>query len=434
MLGSRVYDVIIVGARCAGASLAMLLARAGHRVAMVDRSSFPSDTMSTHFLWQRGASRLDAWGLLDRLQERGCTPIKEITFDVGPVQLSGIGPAVGGVADTYCPRRTVLDGLLVDAAVEAGVELVDGVVVDDLLWCDGRVVGIEGHRRGSARFSLRARFVVGADGLHSTVAKTVGAHTYRQRPTLTGVYYSYWSGISSLGASFHARSGRLLLVWPTNDDLTCIYVAWPYDVFSDVQKDVEGNFHDALRLVPGLLDIVMSGHREQRFVGTNDLPNFYRSSVGPGWALAGDAGHFKDPSTGMGMSDAFLAADLLAAALHDGFVGHRPIDDALASYQLRRDELTANGFALALSTAKLAPLSAKLESFYSSAADQPDVIRQIFGVLGGSVPIRDVYADDRIDAVLARANTAVSDAEFSNSSSDGPSRPTSGIEALEGSP
>src|SRR5262245_50783334 len=102
------YDVIVVGARCAGASLAMLLARAGHRVALLDRASFPSDTMSTHFLWQRGAARLRAWGLLDPLEARGCAPISEITFDVGPVQLRGIGPAVGSVADTYCPRRTVL--------------------------------------------------------------------------------------------------------------------------------------------------------------------------------------------------------------------------------------------------------------------------------------------------------------------------------------
>lgn len=101
------YDVIVVGARCAGAPLAMLLARAGHRVALVDRASFPSDTMSTHFLWQRGAARLSAWGLLDQLQARGCAPIREITFDVGPVQLVGIGPAVAGVAETYCLRRTL---------------------------------------------------------------------------------------------------------------------------------------------------------------------------------------------------------------------------------------------------------------------------------------------------------------------------------------
>src|SRR5271154_2701097 len=100
------YDVIVVGARCAGSPLAMLLARAGHKVALVDRASFPSDTMSTHFLWQRGAARLNAWGLLGRLEERGCAPIRQITFAPAPVQFSAIGPAVAGAADTYCPRRT----------------------------------------------------------------------------------------------------------------------------------------------------------------------------------------------------------------------------------------------------------------------------------------------------------------------------------------
>jgi flavin-dependent dehydrogenase len=135
-----VDDVIVVGARCAGASLAMLLARAGHRVALVDRALFPSDTMSTHFLWQRGAARLQAWGLLGPLLERGCVPIQTITFDVGPVGLRGIGPPVGGVSDTYCPRRTVLDALLVKAAVDAGAELVEGFAVDGLVWSWARTV------------------------------------------------------------------------------------------------------------------------------------------------------------------------------------------------------------------------------------------------------------------------------------------------------
>jgi flavin-dependent dehydrogenase len=386
------YDVMVVGARCAGASLAMLLARAGHRVALVDRASFPSDTMSPHFLWQRGAARLQTWGLLDRLEGRGCAPIRQITFDVGPVQLSGTGPAVGGAADTYCPRRTVLDALLVEAAVESGAELIEGFAVDDVIWSEGRAVGVTGHRRGSAASSLRARIVVGADGLHSTVARTVGARPYQEHPPLTGVFYSYWSGLTGLGASFHARPGRLILVWPTNDDLTCIFVAWPHEEFRHVRKDAEHSFHAALALVPGLADAVASGHREQRFVGTADLPNFYRASGGSGWALAGDAAHHKDPSTGMGMSDAFLCADLLAEAIHDGLVGHRPMDDTVADYQRQRDALTTNGFQLTLSTARLAPLSTGLEAFYRSAADQPEAIRRIFGVLGGSIPIRDLYA------------------------------------------
>jgi flavin-dependent dehydrogenase len=381
------YDVIVVGARCAGASLAMLLARAGHRVALVDRASFPSDTMSTHFLWQRGAARLQAWGLLDPLQERGCVPIRSITFDVGPVSLCGSGPAVGGVSDTYCPRRTVLDSLLVEAATESGAELVDGFVVDGLVWSEGCVVGVKGHPRGSAETTLRARVVVGADGLHSSVARATGARSYQEHPGLTGVLYSYWSGLSGLGASFHARPDRLILVWPTNDHLTCIYVAWPRKEFRQVRKNVESEFHAALDLIPGLREAVASGQREERFVGTDDLPNLYRTSVGPGWALAGDAGHHKDPSTGMGMSDAFASGELLAEAISEGLVGQRPMDDALSDYQNKRDALTANGYALTLSTARLAPLTPRLEAFYGAAADQPEVIRRIFGVMGGSLPI-----------------------------------------------
>jgi len=384
------YDVIVVGARCAGAPLAMLLARAGHRVALVDRASFPSDTMSTHFVWQRGAARLQAWGLLGRLRALGCAPIREITFDAGPVQMSGIGPAVAGQTDTYCPRRTVLDALLVEAAGESGAELIDGLVVSDVLWTEGRAAGVRGHSRGPAESSLRAKLVVGADGLHSTIARRAAARTYRQHPPLTAVYYSYWSGICELGASFHARPGRLILVWPTNDDLRCIYVAWPRQEFHQVRKDVAGSFYSALGLVPGLRETVASGRREGRFTGTGDLPNLYRVSAGPGWALAGDAGHHKDPCTGMGISDAFLAADLLAQAIHDGLAGHRPMDDALACYQHQRDVLTANGFELTLSTARLAPPSPRLEALYRAAADQPGLARQVFGVLGGSIPVAEL--------------------------------------------
>jgi flavin-dependent dehydrogenase len=395
------YDVVVVGARCAGAPLAMLLARAGHRVALADRASFPSDTMSTHFLWQRGAARLQAWGLLGSLRARGCAPIREITFDVGPVQISGIGPAVDGVADAYCPRRTVLDALLAGAAAEAGAELIDGFVVGDVLWSDGRAVGVRGHHRTSARSSLRARIVVGADGLHSTVARRVAARAYGEHPSLTAVYYSYWSGIRQLAASFHARAGRLILTWPTNDDLTCIYVAWPRQEFGQVRTDVESHFHSALDLVPGLRDLVASGHREARFAGTGDLPNRYRTSAGPGWALAGDAGHHQDPSTGMGMSDAFQAAELLAGAIHDGLAGHRPIDEALAGYQHQRDELTASGFGLTLATARLSPLTARLEAFYRAAAEQPELSRQIFGVLGGSRPAAGVYPGRHTETAAA---------------------------------
>ncbi len=155
-----------------------------------------------------------------------------------------------------------------------------------------------------------------------------------------------------------------------------------------MRTDIEGSFRAALKLVPGLHEAVESGRRDQRFAGTGDLPNLYRDSAGPGWALAGDAGHHKDPCTGMGMSDAFLAADLLADAIHDGLTGRQPMDAALAGYQQRRDLLTANGFELTLAAARLAALPARLQALYQAAAEQPDLASRVFGVLGGSIPMR----------------------------------------------
>lgn len=395
------YDVIVVGARCAGAPLAGSLARDGHKVALVDRAFFPSDTMSTHFLWPHGAARLRSWGLLDRLRGRGCQPIEQITFDVGPVQLVGSPPPADEVAESYCPRRTVLDALLVEAAGHHGVELIDGVVVSDLVWSEGRVTGVRVCRRGSraATMTLHGRLVVGADGLHSVVAERVRARSYRAQPPLTCVYYSYWSGVSARAASFHARAGQLVLVWPTNDDLTCVYVAWPVEQFRQVRSDVEGAFGRAVASIPGLTERLAGGRREQRFTGTADLPNLYRQSAGPGWALIGDAGHHKDPATGMGISDAFLSADLLAEAVSPCLDEPAATDRALVDYTQRRDACTANGFQLTLRTARLPGLSKRMEEFYRAVILRPEAVTDVFAVLAGRVPASDVYTSGRFDHV-----------------------------------
>lgn len=393
------FDAVVVGARCAGATLAMLLARRGYRVALVDRAEFPCDTLSTHFLWQRGAGRLQAWGLLERLRARGCQPIDRLDLDFGPVVLSGSGPAVDGVADSYCPRRTVLDKLLVDAAVESGAELFEGFSVDDLEWSAGRVSGVSGRLRSGLMRKLPGRVVVGADGLHSTVARKVGADVYGwSSAPLTCVYYAYWSGVQPRTASFYPRPGRLILVWPTNDDLTCVYVAWRHAEFSRFRTDIERNFLATLELAAGLRERVAAGHRETPFRGTADLPNQYRMSHGPGWALVGDAGHHKDPSTGMGMSDAFLSADLLAESIDDVLAGRRFQDQALAAYTQTRDAATASGFRLTLRTAVLEAVPDQLLRYYARAASDPKQIRLILGALGGTLQFEDVYSRERIAA------------------------------------
>ncbi len=162
-------DVIVVGARCAGSPTAMLLARKGHRVLVVDRATFPSDTISTHMVHPLGVDALARWGLLDRLVATGCPPIITYTYDFGPFTLRG-APGTKDAPVAYCPRRIVLDKLLVDAAAEAGAEIREGFAVEEILMEAGRVVGIRGRSRGGDAVVERTRVVVGADGRHSTVA------------------------------------------------------------------------------------------------------------------------------------------------------------------------------------------------------------------------------------------------------------------------
>ncbi len=264
-----------------------------------------------------------------------------------------------------------------------------------LRWSDGRVAGVElkvSH--------LGARLVVGADGRKSMVAEAVGAEAFSWSPPLTCVYYSYWSGLELRAPAYYMRRGRLILRWPTNDGLTCLYVGCPRSEFLEFRQDIEGNFERSLELVPRLREEVAAGRREERFRGAADLPNYYRASFGDGWALAGDAGQHKDPATGFGMSDAFVGADLLAEAVDEALGGARSWPEALARYQRRRDESTASSFQLTLASASLAPLSPPLERYFEAASQSSAEVTRILGVLGGVVPSREVFSRAHIEAFM----------------------------------
>jgi 2-polyprenyl-6-methoxyphenol hydroxylase-like FAD-dependent oxidoreductase len=187
--------------------------------------------------------------------------------------------------------------------------------------------------------------------------------------------------------------------------LTCLYVGGPHLEFHEFRRDIEGNFMRALEVIPGLRDEVESGRREERFRGAADLPNFYRTSAGRGWALAGDAGHHKDPTTGFGMSDAFSSAEMLASAADDALSGRRPWDEALAGYQEQRDQTTANSYLLTLASAALEPLPPRLERYFEAASDSPEEATRILGVLGGAVPVAEVFNRAHIDAFIGGLTT-----------------------------
>ena len=304
------YDAIVVGARCAGSPTAMLLARKGYRVLVVDRATFPSDTISTHLIHPPGVSALREWGLLERMIATGCPGIDTYAYDLGPFTISG-SPGTDESPLAYAPRRTVLDKLLVDAASEAGAEVRQGFTVTDVVSEEGRVTGIRGHRKGESTITERARVVVGADGHHSLVARSVKAQQYNEKPALQVSYYTYVSGLPMDGRyEVCLRPDRGFAAWATNDDLTVVIGGWPRSELATNRKDIEGNFLATLGLLPDFAARFRAGKRESRFVGMS-LANFMRKPFGRGWTLVGDAGYTKDFITALGISDAFRDAETL---------------------------------------------------------------------------------------------------------------------------
>ncbi|MBS0522656.1 MAG: NAD(P)/FAD-dependent oxidoreductase [Proteobacteria bacterium] len=375
------YDAIVVGARCAGASLAMLLARRGRRVLALDRTHFPSDTVSTHFLWPRTTAALARWSLLDTLAATGCPTIDTVNMHAGSVAFRGRPEAVDDTAVMYCPRRTVLDKLLVDAAREAGADMREDAMVRDVIRDGDRIIGVRGDG-----FEERASVVVGADGMNSGIAGAVGAEMVRSHPSLTCGFYAYWSGVPTDGVEFYVRAGRDILVFPTHDGLTCIWVGRANDYWPIYRAYIEGQYLDGLDA--GLLERVQRGRRETPFKGTHRLPNFYRNCAGAGWALVGDAAYHRDPLTGMGIGDAFLGAELLAEAIDRGL--ESDLDAALKVYQETLHEKTAAVFEYTLMSAALKDPEPQARLNRAIAAD-PDLTQRFMNVLGGSAPFRSLF-------------------------------------------
>jgi 2-polyprenyl-6-methoxyphenol hydroxylase-like FAD-dependent oxidoreductase len=390
------YDAIIVGARAAGSPTAMLLARQGHRVLLVDRASFPSDTLSTHYIHQPGIARLRRWGLLDRLVESGCPPVGGLSFDVGPFALHAAPPASDGVVEGYCPRRTVLDALLLEAASEAGAEIHTGVAVDELLFDDGSVAGIRAGGREE-----RARVVIGADGRNSFVARAVRAPEYNARPGRTCAYYSYWAGAQTEDAELFPRDGRMIITGPTNDGLQIVVAFWPRAEFKAVRADVEKNFLEAVALAPALAGRLAAGERADRFYGVGDLPFWYRKPFGPGWALVGDAGYHKDPITAQGITDALRDAELLAEALDAAFAGGRPLDESLGEYERVRNEETRGLYELTYSLASLAPPPPEQQALFGALRGNREETARFFGVIAGTVRPDEFFAPDNLARIVA---------------------------------
>lgn len=396
------YDVIVVGARCAGSPTAMLLARKGYRVLLVDRTTFPSDTVSTHLIHAPGVAALSRWGLLDSVVSTGCPSIETYSFDFGPFTVKGRPHPHDGNSLAYAPRRTVLDTILVDAADQAGAEVRERFTLEDLVTEDGIVVGIRGHGQDGATVEERCRVVVGADGRNSHVAKAVRPEQYHDKPMLQWSYYTYWSGLPVDGFEVFDRMNRGWAMIPTNDDLTLLVMGWPYAEAATYKADPEGNYINTLELAPEVAERVRAATRVERFTGGAVL-NFFRKPFGPGWALVGDAGYNKDPITAQGISDAFRDAELCVAALDETFTGARPFDEAMGAYQATRDAEVLPQYEFTTEMAKLEPAPPELQHLLGAVAGNQDAMDSFVSIVAGTMSPAEFFDPAHIEQVMMAA-------------------------------
>ena len=397
------FDVIVAGARCAGSPTAMLLARNGYRVLVLDRATFPSDTLSTHCVQPLGVAALQRWGLLDELTATGCPAIDTFVFDFGPFVISG-APGSDEAPVAYAPRRIVLDKLLVDAAAASGAEVREGFTVEEVLLEDDRVVGVRGHAKGGQSVTERARVVVGADGLHSLVAKAVKPEHYHEKPALLCGYYSYWSGLPMHGRfENYIRPNRGWAAFPTHDELTLVVAGWPFADFAKNKTDVEGNYLRTFALAPEFDERIHTAHREARVIGTA-VRGYFRKPFGPGWALVGDAGYNKDFITAQGIADAFQDAERCAAALDEALSGARSFDDAMVDYQSSRDSHALPLYEFTAQLASLEPPSPQLQQLLAAIHGNQDAMDGFARVNSGVTSPADFFSEQNVGRILANAN------------------------------
>ena len=377
LAGYHRHDVVVVGARAAGAATALLLARLGHDVVLVDRAAFPSDTLSTHQVARPGVVQLQRWGLLQAVLDSGAPAIREVTFSAAGERETRVVKERSGVDLLVAPRRYVLDTLLAEAAAGAGAQprlevTVDGVCLDDR----GRAVGVYGRDGRGAPIEVLARFVVGADGLSSRVARSVGAGVAERRGAGGGITYAYFGGMPWSGIELYAAERALAGVFPTHHGEACVWVTAPSEDARAARRAARTR-SEALRsqleaAAPALAARLREGEQTSPVAGMLHMPNHIRQAYGPGWALVGDAGYHRDAVTGHGLSDAYRDAELLAAALHSVLAGSADEEEALASYAAAREQALREVFEITCALAAYPPVPqfVELQKRLSQALDR----------------------------------------------------------------
>jgi 2-polyprenyl-6-methoxyphenol hydroxylase-like FAD-dependent oxidoreductase len=386
---SREFDVIVVGARCAGAPLATLLARQGVRVAVVERATFPRDTLSTHIVEAPAINFLRRLGVMDDVRATGASPVDRIDGRMDDAAFAGrVAHRPGDAGAFLSVRRFVLDPILASAAAQSGAEMLMATSVVGLERSGARVQGVRvGTADGEA--VLRARLVVGADGRNSTIAGLAGARKYSVVPNERFGYWGFFEGADpgpDAALIYHRWDGRFIIAIPADGGLYEV-IALPDNRFRDeFATDREQAFLAHARACGPVAEIIRDARRVGKLQGMKRWEGFFRESAGMGWALVGDAGQFKDPAPGQGITDAFRQAEALAPAIVRGLGGSdAQLDAAVAEWTRWRDHDAGEHYWLATD--------------FGAGGPMPVVVREMIRRLD-----RRGQLDELFDLVQHRAN------------------------------
>ena len=335
------------------------------------------------------------------MRASNCPPMSEMRFDVGPLALSGSPTPAGNVKESFVPRRRILDTILVNSALESGAEFRGGFTVTELLWENDRVVGIRGRDKNGSTVTEKAKIVIGADGAHSFVAKSVKAPVYIDKGMFTCNYYSYFSGVPIKATELYTRTNHMFVVDATNDGLTLVVAVWKQSEFQRIRANVEVSFMNLVdEQVPSLGKRLRDGKREEPFYGAGVIPNFIRKPFGVGWALVGDAGYHKDPITAQGITDSFTQAEMLAEAVDEGLSGVCQMEETLADYERKRNEKIMPMFEYTCQLAELSAPPPEMQMLFAALRGNEKEIARFFGTVAGTVPVQDFYSPENISRIV----------------------------------
>ena len=401
-------DAVIVGARCAGSATATALARAGRSVVCIERATFPADTLSTHLLFLGGVLELDRLGALDRVLALGPPRLDEASMGWGPYEIRAGYTPVDGVDFALCVRRPGLDAALAATARASGAEIREGCQALDCVWDAGRMAGVRYRDAAGIEHEIRAPLVIGADGRRSLVAREAGVadaprlHNANGR----GCYFAYWRDGQPEQRSRAAqwRQGReLVTAFPCDDGLMLVLLMPPVDRAGDFKDELDAEYLRTAYSVPGLAARLDGAEKVSKVRHTNSTASYFRRSQGPGWALPGDAGHFKDPVTAQGIRDALRFGRLLGEAAAPALDDPRLLDGALSEWERNRDDECIEMYQWTNRLGRAEEMSPVEAELYRQGSADPELARSFLDVMARTRTPREVMTTRRVGQLIAGA-------------------------------